>query len=223
MKGRLVRLPLCHTRCHRTDHLLALLPRDLRDDATCTTHHRSSTSFEAKLENPNPTCFQVKQVARSRRVSRAVLLPSVLWRNWQTVARLILRSKPRNCRGNFGAQMTKPNRSCRFWGPNWETRRHWFWGLTKKPALLVCLCMVHTAHDVTRHSNRPTTEYLTCAWPSLILCTRSPTPAMILIAARHIAPVTYTPWDKQTQISIRTDRGKTTEISRIRIQTTTSQ
>jgi hypothetical protein len=26
------------------------LPGDLRDDATCTTHHRSFTSFEAKLE-----------------------------------------------------------------------------------------------------------------------------------------------------------------------------
>jgi hypothetical protein len=33
----------------------ASLPRNLCDDATCTTHHRSFTSFEANLGNPNPT------------------------------------------------------------------------------------------------------------------------------------------------------------------------
>jgi hypothetical protein len=37
--------------------------------------------------------------------------------------------------------------------------------------------------------------------PSLVLCTRSPTPAMILIAARHAAPATCTPRDKQTGFS----------------------
>jgi hypothetical protein len=39
--------------------------------------------------------------------------------------------------------------------------------------------------------------------PSLILCTRSPTPAMILVAARHVAPATCTPRDKQTRFSER--------------------
>jgi hypothetical protein len=33
---------------------------------------------------------------------------------------MVLRSKPRNCRGDFEAQITKPR--CRFWGPNRETR-----------------------------------------------------------------------------------------------------
>jgi hypothetical protein len=32
---------------------------------------------------------------------------------------MVLRSKPRNCRGNFEVQITKP--CCRFWGPNRET------------------------------------------------------------------------------------------------------
>jgi hypothetical protein len=50
----------------------------------------------------------MKQAARSRRMSRANLLPSVLWRKRQTVARLVLRYKTRNRRGDFEAQITKP-------------------------------------------------------------------------------------------------------------------
>jgi hypothetical protein len=45
------------------------------------------------------------------------------------------------------------------------------------------------------------TVYPTCAWPSLILCTRSPTPAMILVAAHHAAPVSCTPQEKQVRFS----------------------
>jgi hypothetical protein len=37
--------------------------------------------------------------------------------------------------------------------------------------------------------------------PSPVLCTRSHTPAMILVAARHVAPATCTPQDKQTRFS----------------------
>jgi hypothetical protein len=43
--------------------------------------------------------------------------------------------------------------------------------------------------------------------PSPVLCTRSPTPATVLIAARHAAPTTCTPRDKQTQFSER-NKGK---------------
>jgi hypothetical protein len=39
--------------------------------------------------------------------------------------------------------------------------------------------------------------------PSPVLCTRSPTPATILVAARHAAPATCTPRDKQTRFSER--------------------
>jgi hypothetical protein len=38
----------------------ASLPRDLDDEATCTTCHRSFASFEAKPENPSPTWFATK-------------------------------------------------------------------------------------------------------------------------------------------------------------------
>jgi hypothetical protein len=39
---------------------------------------------------------------------------------------------------------------------------------------------------------------------------------MILIAARHAAPATYTPRDKQTRFSKQNkEKGKTTEMSRI--------
>jgi hypothetical protein len=52
--------------------------------------------------------LQVKQATKSQRVSHAVLPPSILWRNQQTEAYLIFRLKPRNRRGVFEAQITKP-------------------------------------------------------------------------------------------------------------------
>jgi hypothetical protein len=39
--------------------------------------------------------------------------------------------------------------------------------------------------------------------PSPVLCTRSPTPTMVLVATRHTAPATCTPRDKQTRFSER--------------------
>jgi hypothetical protein len=56
----------------------------------------------------------------------------VLWRNRQTETHLVLRSKPRNHRDDFDAQITKPEL---------PILRHklgnpplpWFWGSTKKP------------------------------------------------------------------------------------------
>jgi hypothetical protein len=60
--------------------------------------------------------------------------------------------------------------------------------------------------------------------PSPVLYTMSSTPAMILVDARHAAPVTCTPRAKQTQFSKRKiDNGKTTKMSQIRIQTSASQ
>jgi hypothetical protein len=84
------------------------LQRNLRDSATCTTHHRASASLQARLGNPSHTYFHAKQAARSRCVSHADLPPSVLWRSRQTKAHLVLRHKPRNCRSDFEAQITKP-------------------------------------------------------------------------------------------------------------------
>jgi hypothetical protein len=46
--------------------------------------------------------------------------------------------------------------------------------------------------------------------PSPVLCTRSPTPATVLVAAHHAAPATCTPRDKQTRFSERNkDKRKT--------------
>jgi hypothetical protein len=55
-----------------------------------------------------------------------------LWRNRQTEAYLVLRTKPRNRRGNFKAQITKSKLPVLRPKP----RNHpppWFWGSTKKP------------------------------------------------------------------------------------------
>jgi hypothetical protein len=74
----------------------------------CTTCRHASASLQDRLGNPSQTCFQAKQVTRSRRVSRADLPPSVLWRNRQTKACLVLRPKSRNRHGDFEVQITKP-------------------------------------------------------------------------------------------------------------------
>jgi hypothetical protein len=66
---------------------------NLHDDATCTTRRRVSASFEARLGKPSVTCFLAQQAVRSRRVSHAILPPSVLWRNRQTESCFVLRTK----------------------------------------------------------------------------------------------------------------------------------
>jgi hypothetical protein len=76
---------------------------------------------------------------------------------------------------------------------------------TRAPCLLL-----YGANRTQRHP--------TCAWLSPILCIRSATPATILIAARHAAPATRAPLDKQTRFSTwNKDIGKTTEMSEIQI------
>jgi hypothetical protein len=60
--------------------------------------------------------------------------------------------------------------------------------------------------------------------PSPFLYTMSSTPSMTLVAAHHTAPATCTSWDKQTRFSTwYKDKGKTTKISWIWIQTSPSQ
>jgi hypothetical protein len=212
-------------------------------------------------------------------VSRANLPPSVLWRNRQTEACLVLRPKPRNRCDDFEAQITKPELLVLRHKPR-NPPPHWFWGSTKKPTtsfeaklgetvatsfeaklkkivatgfegkpvktvvagfeakpletvatgfeakpaktVWVVLrpnysqtidlgfkaqprnpcssspcarCRPHTAPSIGRP---PSTRLVR---PSLVLSTRSPTPAMALITARHAAPATYTPRDKQTRFS----------------------
>jgi hypothetical protein len=65
-------------------------------------------------------------------VSRADLPPSVLWRNRQTETHLVSRSKPRNHRSDFDAQITKAELSILRPKPK-NPPPPWFWGSTNKP------------------------------------------------------------------------------------------
>jgi hypothetical protein len=86
---------------------LASTRHNLHDDATCTTRCRASTSLEAGLKNHNLTCFHVKQATRLRHMSCVDLHLLSLRRNQQTEVCMVLRTKSRNCRGDFEAQITK--------------------------------------------------------------------------------------------------------------------
>jgi hypothetical protein len=91
--------------------------------------------------------------------------------------------------------------------PRYSSSRAWCRPHTVSPDLLI----------VRPPSTRP-------VWPSLIICTRSHTPAMILIAAHHAAPATCTQWDKQMWLSERNkDKGKNIKMSWIQIETSPNQ
>jgi hypothetical protein len=200
------------------------LQRNICDGATCTTRWRTSSSLQTGLKNSSQTCFHVNQAAKSRRVSRADLTPSVLWRNRQTETHLVLRPKPKNhrhqfwdqtgenCRYRFWGQIGKnrlsgfeakplTNHRHRFWGPNrWETVDL---GFEAQPRNLLsssphARCRSHTVPPDLSIARPPSTQPVR---PSPVLCTRSPTLAMILVAARHATPATCTLWDKQTRFS----------------------
>ncbi len=90
------------------------------------------------------------------------------------------------------------------WGLNWETLHHLgFEAQPRNPRFWSprARCRPHTAPpdlSTARHlSTRPVR-------PSPVLCTRSPTRATVLVAARHVAPTSCTPRDKQTRFSERT-------------------
>jgi hypothetical protein len=65
-------------------------------------------------------------------------------------------------------------------------------------------CRPHMAPPDLSIARPPSTRPMR---PSLVLWTRSPTPAMILVTALHEAPATCTPRDKQTRFSNR-NKGK---------------
>jgi hypothetical protein len=114
------------------------------------------------------------------------ILSLVLWRIQQTIALLVLRLKPKNRHSDFEVQITKQltfvlgpenqkthpsgfdakpltNRPSSFEAKPLTNRQPLFWGSTKKSTLLVSICMVQTAHSVTRPPDHPITEYPTCA------------------------------------------------------------
>jgi hypothetical protein len=71
------------------------------DSATCTIYRRAYASLQVRLENPSQTCFHAKQDVRSRQKKRAAHVD-------KTKTCLVLRPKPRNRRGDFETQITKP-------------------------------------------------------------------------------------------------------------------
>jgi hypothetical protein len=117
-----------------------------------------------------------------------------------------------------------PNRSCKFWVPNRKTRATGFEAKPEKTVRVVlrsnhsqtvdlgfeaqprnlrssstrARCRPHTASPDLPIVRPPSTQPVR---PSLVLCTRSPTPVTILVVAHHAAPSTYTPRDKQTRFS----------------------
>jgi hypothetical protein len=102
--------------------------------------------------------------------------PSVLRANWRKTIRVVLRSNhSQTVDLGFEAQPRNPRSS----SPRARCRPH-----TAPPDL-----------SIVRPSNtRPVRS-------SPVLCTKSPTPVTILIAARHAAPATCTSRDKQTRFS----------------------
>jgi hypothetical protein len=231
-----------------------------------------------------------------------------LWRNRQTEAQLVLRPKPRNHRGDFEAEITKPKLPV-LRPKQGNPPPPWFWGSTKKsttgfeakPGETVAtgfeaklekivevgfeakpLETVATGFDAkplktitigfdakpvktiaasfeakppetvtTGFEAKPTKTITTgfdakpaktiqvvlrpnhsqtidlgfearprnpcssssCARcrPSPIPCSRSPTPATVLVAARHAAPATCTPRDMQTRFSKRNKEKRKTK------------
>jgi hypothetical protein len=59
-------------------------------------------------------------------------------------------------------------------------------------------CGPHTAPPILSTARPRSTQLVR---PSPVLCTRSPTPTTVLVAARHATPTTCTPRDKQTRFS----------------------
>jgi hypothetical protein len=189
------------------------LPCNLRDDATCTNRRRSSTSFQAKLENPSPTYFTMKQAAECRRVSSHRLHPFIsfeaqtdrppptwFWGSNQETVVVILRPKSPNHDLGFEAQRMKPV--------------EWFLGqTTDKPSPPVlrlnrktCASCLLNVYDVDHTRHHPTTRSSSHQVPDLCLIIPDPLhhvsySVLILVVVRHVAFTTYTSCDKQTRFS----------------------
>jgi hypothetical protein len=76
-------------------------------------------------------------------------------------------------------------------------------------------CKPHTAPPDLLTARLLSTRHVR---PSSILCIRSPTPATVLVAARHATPVTCTPRDKQTRFSERDNDKRKTKQNYLRFK-----
>jgi hypothetical protein len=169
-----------------------------------------------QIRKPYPTCFQAKQVTRSRRVSCTVLLPSILWHNRQTVARMVLRPKPRW-----------------FWRLNHQIRTADFEAKIRKPVDLgfeaqqrnprasspCARCRLHMASSdlpiIWPPSTRPVLEHPRSSAQGLLLLPKfSSLPVM-----SHLSPTHHETSKRDSPHKI--DSSRTTEMSQIQIQTMT--
>jgi hypothetical protein len=143
-------------------------------------------------------------------VSHTDLPPSVLWRNRQTESYAVSRPKSRNRHSHYETQTEKSS--------NMDLRLN---QETHSPHLLV-----HGTDCTQCYPNsRSPDHWVPDVWLTIsILCIRSPTHAMILVAARYVAPATCTPRDKQTRFSTRNkNKGKSIKMLWIWIQTSECQ
>jgi hypothetical protein len=187
--------------------------------------NHSPLGFKAQTKKPsrwfwglNPQTVAVDFEVQTEKPDLVVLRPNhwqtvpvVLWSNhWQTVA-LSFETQAKNLTQRFRGQTTdKP--STLVLRLNQETC---------SPRLLM-----HSVDCIQCHpTSRPSGHRL----PDLCLTIPGPLHQVSYsyhdpVTSRHAAPITCTPWDKQTQFSSRIKgKGKTIEMSQIWIQTSASQ
>jgi hypothetical protein len=113
-----------------------------------------TTSFEAKLEKTVTTGFEAKPAKIVAADFEAKLLETVVTGFEAKPAKIVT--------AGFEA---KPLETVviGFEAKPLTNRQPWFWGSTKKPALIIYTYQVQTAHDATRPLDHPATEYPTCA------------------------------------------------------------
>jgi hypothetical protein len=180
---------------------------------------------------------RTKTEARQHRSSEAVKDPTDSHSNTKAVRKSRIRPA-RIAAPSAGGKILRPNHSQtvaisfeakpltnhrhQFWAPNrWETvpvvlrPNHWQTinlGFKAQPrntrsSSPRAWCRPHTTLPDLSIARPLSTRSVR---PSPVLCTRSPTPATILIAAHHAVPATCTPRDKQTWFSKRNkDKRKT--------------
>jgi hypothetical protein len=161
-------------------------PHDLHDDVTCTIrvtpplvlrqNWKTLVQLASRRSKPPDLDAGPTPSLSSHRLCGTTDKPSPTWfwgLNQETIT-VILRSKSPNC-------------SCRFWGPNRETRSHQFWGQTKKPC---AWCRPHTVSPdlsiVRPPSTRLVLDHPRLSAPGLLLLPRfSSLPAMLHLSPTH--------------------------------------
>jgi hypothetical protein len=172
-----------------------------------------ATSFQAKLEKTVATGFEAKPaktVAVGFEAKPLEIIATGFEVKLVKTIRVVLRpNHSQTVAIGFEAQTD-------------EKPSQWFWGqTTDKPSTLVLRLDQETRAPSLHVPGADRTWRHPTSWPPghwvpdlcdhlPVLCTRSPTPATVLIDARHATPATCTLRDKQTQFSKRNkDKRKT--------------